>query len=93
MSFSLDIEGVVRIHLQDIQAITIGIVVSVNVNVLPVCGQYSVAVYVHMGLVVGGKRLQRERLTIDVESQGTTVVIAKVEQIFMIVAHVGGTKY
>ena len=44
MSFSLYIEGIVRIHLQDIQTITFGIVVSVNVNVLPEGGQRSVAV-------------------------------------------------
>ena len=57
MSFSLDIEGIVRIHLQDVQTITYGIVVSVNVNVLPEGGQRSVAVYVLIGLVVGAKGL------------------------------------
>ena len=53
VSFSLGIEGIVRIHLQDIQTIPLGIVVSFNVNVLPEGGQRSVAVYVLIGLVVG----------------------------------------
>ena len=53
MSFSLDIEGIVRIHLQDVQTITFCIVVSVNVNVLPEGGQRSVAVYVLFGLSIG----------------------------------------
>ena len=43
VSFSLGIEGIVRIQLQDVQTITFGIVVSVNVNVLPEGGQRSVA--------------------------------------------------
>ena len=57
VSFSLGIEGIVRIHLQYVQTITFGIVVSVNVNVLPEGGQRSVAVYVLIGLVVGAKGL------------------------------------
>ena len=57
VSFSLGIEGIVRIHLQDVQTITFGIVVSVNVYVLPEGGQRSVAVYVLIGLVVGAKGL------------------------------------
>ena len=57
VSFSLSIEGIVRIHLQDVQTITFGIVVSVNVNILPEGGQRSVAVYVLIGLVVGAKGL------------------------------------
>ena len=32
-------------------------------------------------------------MTIDVESHRTAVVISKVEQIFTIVSHVGGTRY
>ena len=69
MSFSFDIEGVVRIHLKYVQAITSGIIVSVNVNVLPKGGQSSVAVYALIGLVVGAKGLSGVRLTIHVESQ------------------------
>ena len=57
VSFSLGIEGIVRIHLQDVQTITFGIVVSVNVNVLPEGGQRSVAVYVLISLVVGAQGL------------------------------------
>ena len=57
VSFSLGIEGIVRIHLQDVQTITFGIVVSVNVNVLPEGGQRSVAVYILFGFVVGAKGL------------------------------------
>ena len=57
VSFSLGIEGKVRIHLQDVQTITFGIVVSVNVNVLPEGGQRSVAVYELIGLVVGAQGL------------------------------------
>ena len=57
VSFSLGIEGIVRIHLQDVQTITFCIVVSVNVNILPEGGQRSVAVYVLIGLVVGAKGL------------------------------------
>ena len=57
VSFSLGIEGIVRIHLQDVQTITFGIVVSANVNVLPEGGQRSVAVYVLFGFVVGAKGL------------------------------------
>ena len=57
VSFSLGIEGIVRIHLQDVQTITFGIVVSVNVNILPESGQRSVIVYVLIGLVVGAKGL------------------------------------
>ena len=57
VSFSLGIEGIVRIHLQDVQTITFGIVVSVNVNVLPEGGQRSVAVYVLIGFVVGTEGL------------------------------------
>ena len=57
MSFSLDIEGIVRIHLQDVQTITFGIVVTVNVNILPEGGQCSVAVYVLTGFVVGAQGL------------------------------------
>ena len=57
VSFSLGIEGIVRIHLQDVQTITFGIVVSVNVNILPEGGQRSVAVYVLIGLVVGANGL------------------------------------
>ena len=57
VSFSLGIKGIVRIHLQDVQTITFGIVVLVNVNVLPEGGQRSVAVYVLIGLVVGAQGL------------------------------------
>ena len=57
VSFSLGIEGIIRIHLQDVQTITFGIVVSVNVNILPEGGQRSVAVYVLIDLVVGAKGL------------------------------------
>ena len=57
VSFSLDIEGIVRIHLQDVRTMTLGIVVLVNVNVLPEGGQRSVAVYVLIGLVVEAKGL------------------------------------
>ena len=57
VSFSLDIEGIVRIHLQDVQTITFGIVISVNVYVLPEGGQRSVAVYVLIGFVVGAQGL------------------------------------
>ena len=57
MSFALGIEGIVRIHLQDVQTITFGMVVSFNVNVLPEGGQRSVAVYVLFAFVVGAKGL------------------------------------
>ena len=79
MSLSLYIEGVVRIDLKNIQAITFSIVISVNINVLPEGGQRSVAIYVLIGLVVGAKRLRTVRLTIDIESHQTTVVISKVD--------------
>ena len=69
VSFSLDIEGVVRIHLQYVHAITLGIVISDNVNVLTEGGQLSEAVYVLVCLVFGAKGLKGVRLTIDVQSQ------------------------
>ena len=45
VSFYLDIKGVVRIDLHDIQAVTFSIVASVYVNVVPKRDQRSVPVY------------------------------------------------